>query len=81
MAYKLELPPYSHVHLVFHVSLLKKVIDNKISIQTILPEINEEGKIILEPETILETRIKKLRNRAITEYLVKWKNVPVEEAT
>jgi hypothetical protein len=58
MAYKLELPPYSHVHPVFHVSFLKKVIDNKISVQTILPKINEEGKIILELETILETRIK-----------------------
>jgi hypothetical protein len=42
---------------------------------------NGEGKIILEPETILEIRIKKLQNRAITEYLVKWKNLPVEEAT
>jgi hypothetical protein len=81
MAYKLELPPSSRVHPVFHVSCLKKVIDNKIPVQTILPEINEEGKIILEPETILETRIKQLRNRAITEYLVKWKNLLVEEAT
>jgi hypothetical protein len=47
MDYKLELPPYSHVHPIFHVSFLKKVIDNKISVQTILPEINEEGKIVL----------------------------------
>ena len=60
MAYKLELPPSSRVHLVFHVSCLKKVIDNKIRGQTILPKINEEGKIILEPETIHETRIKRL---------------------
>ena len=60
MAYKLELPPSSCVHSVFHVSFLKKIIDNKIPVQTILPEINEKGKIILEPETILETRIKRL---------------------
>jgi hypothetical protein len=38
--------------------LLKEVMSDKIPIQTILPEINEEGKIILEPKTILETRIK-----------------------
>jgi hypothetical protein len=44
IAYKLELPPSSRVHLVFHVSCLKKVIDNKIPFQTILPEINEEGE-------------------------------------
>jgi hypothetical protein len=66
MAYKLELPPSSHVHPVFHVSCLKKVINDKIPVQTILPEINEEGKIILELETILETRTKQLRNQAIT---------------
>ena len=81
MAYKLELPPSSCVHPVFHVSCLKKVIENKISVQTSLPELNEEGKIKLETKTILETRIKQLINRAITEYLVKWKNLLVEEAT
>jgi hypothetical protein len=47
MSYKLELPPYSHVHPLFHVSCLKKVIGDKILVQTILLEINEEGKIIL----------------------------------
>jgi hypothetical protein len=81
VAYKLELPPYSHVHLVFHVSFLKKVTANKIPVQTILLEINEEGRIILEPETMLETQIKQLRNQTITKDCVKWKNLPVEEAT
>jgi hypothetical protein len=50
-------------------------------VQTILPKINEEGKIILEPETILATRIKKVINQEIIEYLVKWKNLLVEEGT
>jgi hypothetical protein len=81
MTYKLDLPPSSHVHLVFHVYFLKKVIENNILVQTVLPKINEEGKVILELEKILETRIKKLRNRSIMEYLIKWKNPPVEEAT
>jgi hypothetical protein len=66
MSYELELPPSSHGHLVFHVYFLKKVIKNEIPVQTILPKINEEGKIILEPKIFLETRIKFLRNRAIT---------------
>ena len=47
MTYKLELPPSSCVHPVFHVYYLKKVIENKIQIQTILLEINEVGKTIL----------------------------------
>ena len=46
MAYKLELPASSRVHPVFHVSCLNKVINDKILVQTMLPEIDEEGKII-----------------------------------
>jgi len=56
MAYKLELLASSRVHLVFHVSCLKKFIGEKILVQTILPELDEEGKIILEPEAVTKTR-------------------------
>ena len=56
MAYKLELPAASRLHPVFHVSCLKKVIGNKLPVQTIFPELDEEGKIILELEAITETR-------------------------
>ena len=52
MAYKLELPASSRVHPVFHVSCLKKVIGDKIAIQTILIELDEEGKTILESEVV-----------------------------
>ena len=63
MDYKLELPPSSWVHLVFHVSYLNKVTGDKILEQTIFSELNEEGKIILEPKKNSETRTKKLFNR------------------
>ena len=56
MVYELELPASSRVHPVFHVSFLKKVIGDKILVQTILPELDEEGKIILEPKAVTETR-------------------------
>ena len=56
MAYKLELPTSSRVHQDFHVSCLKKVIGDKHPVQTIFPELDEEGKIILEPTTVTETR-------------------------
>ena len=81
MAYKFELPPSSRIHPVFHVSCLKKVIGENIPIQTMLPELDEEGKFILEPEAVIETRTKQLRNRAITEYLIQWKKLPVEDVT
>ena len=81
MAYKLELPSSSQVHPVFHVSCLKKVIGENLPVQTILPELDEEGKIILEPEAVMETRTRQLRNRSILEYLIKWKNLPTEDST
>ena len=81
MAYKLELPTTSRLHLVFHVSCLKKVIGDKLPVQTILPELDEEGKIILESETVIETRTRQLRNRSISEYLIKWKNLSAEDST
>jgi hypothetical protein len=80
MAYKLELLASSRVHPVFHVSL-KKVIGDKIPVQTILPELDEEGKIILEPKAITDTRIFQLRNRSISEYLIKWRKLPAEDST
>ena len=61
MAYKLKFPASSRVHLVFHVSCLKKVIGDKILVQTIFPELDEEGKIILDYEAIIDTRIRQLR--------------------
>ena len=60
MAYKLELHAASQLHPVFHVSYLKKVIGDKLLVQTILPELDEEGKIILEPEAVIETRTRQL---------------------
>ena len=47
----------------------------------ILQEIEEEGKIILEPGAITEIRTRQLRNRSILEYLIMWKNLPVEDST
>ena len=81
MTYKLELPASSQVHPVFHVSYLKKIIGDKILVQTIFPELEEKGKIILEPESITDTRIFQLRNRSISEYLIKWRKLPAEDST
>jgi len=62
MEYKLELPASSRVHQIFHVSCLKKVIGEKIPVQRIFPKLDEEGKIILEPEAVTKTRNQQLWN-------------------
>ena len=61
VAYKLELPPSSCIHPVFHVSCLKKVIGTNIRAQIVLPELDNEGSIILEPEAILNKCTRHLR--------------------
>ena len=81
MAYKLELPATSRLHPVVNVSYLKKVIFDKLPVQTILPEHDEEGKIILEREAVIETRTRQLQNRSISEYIIKWKNLSAEDCT
>ena len=51
------------------------------SAQTMLPSLDDEGRVILEPEGIISTREEKLRSRVIKEYLIKWKDLPEEEAS
>ena len=50
-------------------------------VSTELPPLDDEGKLVLIPEEILDTREKKLRNRSIIEHLVKWKGLTLEDAT
>eukprot|EP00253_Pinus_taeda_P022061 PITA_22061 len=52
-----------------------------IKIQTSLPELDEEGSIWLQPEQVLDTRVKQLCGRMIKEVLIKWKDTSPEDAT
>ncbi|XP_070025048.1 uncharacterized protein [Nicotiana sylvestris] len=83
VAYKLELPSeMSLVHLVFHVSMLKKVVGNSsaiVPIETI--EVNEELSYEEIPVGILDRQVRKLRNKEIASVKVLWRNQQIEEAT
>jgi hypothetical protein len=81
VAYELELPEGCKIHNVFHVSCLKKAVGHHVVISTKLPPLDDEGQLILIPEEVLETRERKLRNMSIKKYLIKWKNIPIEDAT
>ena len=54
------------MHPIFHVSCLNKVIGDKIPVQIIFSELDEEGKIILEPEVVMETWNLQLPDRLIS---------------
>lgn len=82
VAYKLELPPGSQIHDVFHVSLLKKKLGPIAPISQDLPPISDNSEILPQPEAILQSRVVRKGNyRPKTEILVKWRGAPTEDAT
>ena len=81
VAYELELPKGSKIHNIFHVSCLKKAIGRNVVANMDLPPIDDEGHLILQPEAILDIKERQLRNIVIKEYLIRWRNLPDEDAT
>jgi hypothetical protein len=81
VAYKLALPDTSKIHLVFHVSYLKKVVGQNCRVQTILSELDEYGSLWLQPEVIFNAREHRLCGRTIKEVLIKWKDTSPEDTT
>ena len=51
------------------------------TVQTIVPMLDDEGKISWEPEAIITTRERRFRSRTLKEYLIRWKNFPDEDAS
>jgi hypothetical protein len=66
---------------VFHVSFLKKAVGQFISTSEELPLLDEEGQLELVPKEVLEFWEQKLRSKVIRECLIRWRGIPVEDAT
>jgi hypothetical protein len=81
VAYRLALPMESKVHNVFHVSLLKKKFGNDTSISPTLPPFSKDTGPIIEPLQILDYRWVKRGTKFVTEALVQWKHLALEDAT
>ena len=78
-AYKLALPLHSKIHPVFHVSLLKKKVGNRVVIQSELPYTNDDGQFLVKPVPILQRQMVKRNNVAAVRVLVQWSNLPLED--
>jgi hypothetical protein len=78
VAYKLELPSHSAIHLVFHVSQLKKAVG---ATHQVIPTLPSDFAIHLAPEQILQTRTVTRGTSTIPQVLVKWNNLPSALAT
>ena len=85
-SYKVALPTWMKIHPVIHVSNLKPYYQDPDDMQRnaiARPAINLSQKESKEVEEILAERVRMGRRptRRIHEYLVKWKNLPVEETS
>lgn len=65
----------------FHVSCIKKLLGQHPVSSLELPHLDEGGNLVLVPDSIVDMRERKLRNIMIHEYLIQWKDLPVEDAT
>ncbi|GJT89995.1 reverse transcriptase [Tanacetum coccineum] len=80
VAYKLDLPDTSQVHLVFHVSQHKlcKGSTNKMGM---MPHCGPNGLLTAKSLAILDRRMKKVNNKVAVYVLVKWSHHTNEDAT
>lgn len=84
-SYKLLLPEGCQLHDTFHVSQLKQHLGPKAVPNPKLPLLNPDGSVLLEPEQLLERKLVPRKQGDIeipvVRWLIKWKNLLVEEAT
>jgi hypothetical protein len=78
VAYKLELPPSSRVHPVFHVSQLKPCIGPN---QQVLPQLPSPTDLLQIPVAVLGRRVRQVGFRTVPQALIHWSGMPEDQAT
>ena len=82
VANKLDLPPGSQIHPIFHISCLKAKLGQQVTPCSTLPSVNSEGTLSPEPIAVLQERYHQLRNRGLhTGSLIQWQGGTKEDAT
>jgi hypothetical protein len=78
VAYKLDLPSHANIHLVFHISQLKKVVGSGIPVSP-LPSLALSALHV--PERIIQRRLVNRGDRTVLQALIKWAGSPDSLAT
>lgn len=81
VAYKLDLPPESKFYHVFHVSLPKKKVGDRVVVQTILPITGDDVQFLVKPVAILQRKLIKRNNGAVVRVPMQWSNLSLKDAT
>ncbi|XP_071694637.1 uncharacterized protein [Rutidosis leptorrhynchoides] len=81
VAYKLELPPTSQVHPVFHVSQLKLHKGTNPLSTGVMPQVDHTSMLAVVPLKILDRKLAKRGNADGVYWLIQWSGGSVEDAT
>jgi len=81
VAYKLQLPPGSLIHPVFHISQLKSFHPNYTPVYVDLPKVRDLSIVDTRPKVILDRRLVKKGSVAVPQVKVEWMHLPMETAT
>ena len=87
VAYELSLPVSMKMHPVFHVSKLRAYVDGAAAFpsrDTVVrpePELLDGVDEAWEVQEVLNKRVRTVKRRKVTQYLVLWKGYPLHEAT
>jgi hypothetical protein len=81
VAYKLDFPIDAKIHLVFHVSYLKKKLGSHVLHLPILPPVDVNGELRPKPEAVLNRKMCKVANQVMTKVLVHWRGTTKEDGT
>lgn len=81
VAYKLQLPPESKIHSVFHVSQLKQALGKATVPMPHLSLVDSQGTFKVEPVVVLARCLIPRDNKAVTQVLIQWSNSLPEDAT
>jgi hypothetical protein len=78
VAYKLDLPSHASIHLVFHVSQLKKAVGSELQVS---PLLSPELSAMQVHERIIQRRVVNRGTCTVMQALIKWSGVPKSLAT